>query len=226
MKRLLLAVLVAVLTAATGIANASFFPDTVKSATGFAVGSFDGSSTTVISSTGEVTNAVAKTDGVVFVGPNDVETFIGTWTKTRLASGNIALVKTAGADNAFILADITSMLRSTASKGLKLTSIQYAFGIGAADLTAHYATIKKVAFADNAAPTVSNVQAASSIYKVAGTVTSPFIRTITVSSPAFLNPFPTALENDKWLLEINVDAAGSSTYDFFGLWFVFTHDPL
>lgn len=165
-------------------------------------------------------------DGVVYVGPNDGKGYVATWTLTREAAGRQSLVKTAAADNSFLVFDITEIMRSTASKGMKLSSIQYAFGIGDNTLDLHTLGLYKTAFADNTATVTSTVQAISSIYKTAGTVTSPYIRTATISSPAFLNPLPTAAENDKWAIEINLDASSyaNTTYRFYGMWLVFTHD--
>jgi len=206
----------------------SFIPNIVDSGGGYGVGSYEGPITMVISPTGEVTNAVAKGDGVSYVGPQSMAGFGSTWTLTRESAGIYSYVRTADNTVGYLLTDVTGLLRTAANKGLKLTSIQYAFGIGVATPTAHTLAVYKVAFTDNAAPTVTNVLAPTAIYKTAGTVTSPYIRTATIPTPAFLNPLPTAAENDKWLIEINLDASGTptTTYRFYGLWLIFTHDMM
>ncbi len=166
------------------------------------------------------------TDGVVYVGPAGVTGYVATWTMTREAAGRQSLVKTAAGDNSFLVADVTEIMRDFTSKGFKLSSIQYAYGIGTDNLTAHTMAVYKTAFTDNAAPTTSAVLAATNIYKIVGTVTSPYIRTGTIATPAWLDPFPSATENDKWTVEINVDASSNATatYRFYGFWLVFSHD--
>lgn len=168
------------------------------------------------------------TDGVAYVGPQEGTGYVSTWTLTREAAGRQSYVRTAAADNGFLVFDITEVMRSTASKGMKLTSIQYAYGIGDNTLDLHTLGLYRTTFTDNAAPSTATVQAVSSIYKVAGTVTSPYIRTATISTPAFLIPFPDAATNYKWTIEINTDASSyaNTTYRFYGMWLVFTYDNL
>ncbi len=166
------------------------------------------------------------TDGVVYIGPNEVQGYVSTWTLTRESSGIYSLVRTADNTVGILQADITAAMRSATSKGMKLTSVQYAFGIGVATPTAHTLAVLKTTFGDNTAPTVDNVLAATAIYKTYGTVTSPYIRTATISSAPWEIPFPSATTNNKYLIEITLDASGtaSTTYRFYGMWLVFTHD--
>ncbi len=174
------------------------------------------------------TRSTELTDGVVYVGPQEGTGYVSTWTLTREAAGRQSYVRTAAADNGFLVFDITEVMRSTASKGMKLSSIQYAFGVADNTLDAHTLGLYKTTFVDNTAASTAIVQTISSIYKTAGTVTSPYIRTATISSPAFLNPFPDATTNYKWTIEINVDATSyaNTTYRFYGMWLVFTYDNL
>ena len=174
------------------------------------------------------TRSTELTDGVVYVGPQEGTGYVSTWTLTREAAGRQSYVRTPAADNGFLVFDITEVMRSTASKGMKLTSIQYAYGIGDNTLDLHTLGLYRTTFTDNAAPTTATVQAVSSIYKVAGTVTSPYIRTATISTPAFLIPFQDAATNYKWTIEINIDASSyaNTTYRFYGMWLVFTYDNL
>jgi hypothetical protein len=167
-----------------------------------------------------------KTDGVVFVSPKQVQAYTGTWTMTREAAGRQSLVLTAGTVDCYLLIDITEVMRSTASKGMKLSSIQYAFGLGVKNLTTHTINVTKTAFVDVTAPSTSDVLAATALYNTYGTVTSPYIRTATIAVPAYLNPLPSATENDSWSIEVHVNNADNSTYRFYGMWLVFTYDNL
>jgi hypothetical protein len=167
-----------------------------------------------------------KTDGVAYIGPEQFTGYAGTWTMTREAAGQQSLVLTAGTVDAFAVVDITEFMRSTASKGMKLSSIQYAFGLGVKNLTTHTINVTKTTFTDNAAPTTADVLAATALYNTFGTVTSPYIRTATIAVPAYLNPFPDALTNVKWTIEVRTNNADNTTYRIYGMWLVFTYDHL
>jgi hypothetical protein len=167
-----------------------------------------------------------KTDGVVYIGPESFTGYVGTWTMTREAAGRQSLVLTAGTVDAFAVVDITEFMRSTASKGMKLSSIQYAFGLGVKNLTTHTINVTKTIFEDTVAPSTSDVLAATALYNTYGTVTSPYIRTATIAVPAYLNPFPSATTNAKWTIEVRANNADNTTYRIYGMWLVFTYDNL
>jgi hypothetical protein len=164
------------------------------------------------------------TDGVVYIGPKEFQGYVGTWTMTREAAGRQSLVLTAATVDAFALVDITPIMRSMTSKGMKLATIQYAFGLGVANLTTHTINVTKTAFTDNAAPSTTDVLAATALYNTYGTVTSPYIRTATIAVPAWLNPLPSASEDDKWSIEVRANNPGTSTYRIYGMWLTFNFD--
>lgn len=166
------------------------------------------------------------TDGVAYIGPENFTGYVGTWTMTREAAGRQSLVLTAGTVDAYAMVDITEVMRSTASKGMKLSSIQYAFGLGVKNLTTHTINVTKTSFTDNAAPTTADVLAATALYNTYGTVTSPYIRTATIAVPAYLNPFPDAATDVKWTIEVRANNADNTTYRIYGMWLVFTYDNL
>lgn len=166
------------------------------------------------------------TDGVAYIGPQQFTGYVGTWTMTREAAGRQSLVLTAGTVDAFAVVDITDVMRSTASKGMKLSSIQYAFGLGVKNLTNHTINVTKTTFVDNTAPSTTDVLAATNLYNTYGTVTSPYIRTATIAVPAYLNPLPDAATNVKWTIEVRANNADNTTYRIYGMWLVFTYDNL
>ena len=181
--------------------------------------------TTVVSSAGELTNAVAKTDAKAFIGINQVASSGGTWTKTRGAQGNWYHAKTAASDNSFISADITNLMRTTTSKGLKLTSFDVIYANGTATLDNVIAYLSKITYADNSAVTVSTVTTtpAGNLTISNDNVSNPLVGTVTVSTPAFQNT-----DNAKWTIDlwINSTAQSSAVFRFHGFYLNFTYDPI
>lgn len=203
---------------------ATFYSDQVDSAVGFGVGSYGGTFTQVISSTGAVTNAVAKTDGVVFLGPSNASTSGATYTKTRAATGSWYLAKTAGADNSYLSFDITNLMRTTTSKGLKLTSIKVFSGVSTQVLDNNFVYLSKTVYADNTAPAVTNITVSGAQQTVAaGTAGQPLVGTVTVTTPAWQNT-----DLAKWTIDIWIDSSSqaSTVYRFYGMFLYFTHDSM
>lgn len=169
----------------------------------------------------DVTAAVAAlanaiTDNQKMVGVNEVilQT-AGTWTKTRIAQGDYSLRHTAAANTSILGIDVTEAIRTGASKGLKLASIDVIHKIGTAALLAHTATLQSVNYANNIANSVTNVPLTGSL----GTATqsNPYVDNLAVTTPAFLNT-----TDSKYLFELTVQADTTSAYDFYGLCLKFT----
>lgn len=203
---------------------ATFYSDRVDSAVGFGVGSYGGAFTQVISSTGAVTNAVAKTDGVVFLGATDASTTGATYTKTRAATGNWYLEKTAGADNSYLSFDITGLMRTAASKGLKLTSVKVFSNVSTQVLDNNFVYVSKTVYANNAAPSVTDIAVTGAQQTIAaGTVGQPLVGTVTVTTPAWQNTDLT-----KWVIDIWINSTSQATavYRFYGMFVYFTHDAM
>jgi hypothetical protein len=162
------------------------------------------------------------TDAMVFLGPNDVSTSGGTYTKTRGAQGNWYLAKTAAADNTYLSADITNLMRTMTSKGLKLTSIKVLSNVSTQVLVTDNLYLSKVTYADNVAPSVDNVAlTGNGLTIAAGTVGQPKVETVTVTTPAYQN---TGLA--KWAIDIWIDSStqASAVYRFYGMFLYFTED--
>lgn len=150
------------------------------------------------------------TDYQEFVGLNDILlSSVGTWTMTRVAEGNYALVHTPADETSIIGIDIAPQLRAAAGKGFKLDSIDVIYSIGILALDAHTFTLDTVSYANNVA--VSVVAAGAGALSTA-TQANPYVTNVTPVTPAFLN---TACA--KYVFEVTVNAAATSTYSFYGL---------
>lgn len=168
----------------------------------------------VTSAVGALANAI--TDNQKMVGVNEVilQT-AGTWTKTRIAQGDYSLRHTAAANTSILGIDVTEAIRTGASKGLKLASIDVIHKIGTAALLAHSATLQSVSYANNVANAVASVPLTGSLSTA--TQSNPYVDNLAVTTPAFLNT-----TDSKYLFELTVQADTTSAYDFYGLCLKFT----
>jgi hypothetical protein len=135
---------------------------------------------------------------------------VGTWTRTRIAQGNYVLRHTAADDTSVIGIDITEAIRTASSKGLRIDSIDVVYSIGTLALDAHTLTLDKIAYANNVAVSVTSVALTGSLS--VATQAQPYATNIAVTTPAFDNT-----ADSKYVLELTVDAAATSDYDFYGL---------
>lgn len=204
------------------------FSGPIKSVGGFEIGvAADGmtaeTNTEVISSSGELKNQVAKTDGIVVYGAGDVKTIGGTYTLTRVAVGDLALVKTDAADTSYIIADISELIRTTSSKGLKLTSVDICYKNATLALTSGALVINKVTYANGVANAIAAFGGTLSGSPAGGiTLTAsatPYVVSITLGTPIFN---VTAL--NKVELELAIVAGATSAFSFYAFVLHFTHD--
>lgn len=161
-----------------------------------------------------------KTDYLKFLGLKDVLNYsVGTWTTTRVARGDYVKRKTATDEAAIIAIDITEELRSTASKGFKLVSFDVIFRNITASLDAHSVTLDKLTYTDSATVTTTSV----SITGTLGTTTDadPQIDNVVIDVPAF-----NVTDDSKYVMELTVDAAATSVYDFIGVLLKYTRDDV
>mgnify|MGYP001574909299 CR=1 FL=1 len=161
-------------------------------------------------------------DGMVFLGANDASTTGATYTKTRAATGSWYLAKTAGSDNSYLSFDITSLMRTMTSKGLKLTSIKILSGVSTQVLDNNFVYLSKTTYADNTAPSVSNITVSGAQQTIAaGTAGQPLVGTVTVTTPAWQNTSLARWAVDIW---INSSTQASAVYRFYGMFLYFTED--
>jgi len=160
------------------------------------------------------------TDFVKFLGINDVLSFsAGTWTTTRVAQGDYVSRKTAADDTTVIGIDITEILRTTASKGLKLTSFDVIFRNTTEALDAHTITLDKIIYADSETVTVTSVPLTGALGT--GIDADPQIDNVAITTPAY-----NVTDDSKYVMELTVNAAATSVYDFIGIMLKFTRSDL
>lgn len=160
------------------------------------------------------------TDFVKFIGINDVLDFsAGTWTTTRIARGDYVSRKTAADDTTVIGIDITEILRTTASKGLKIASFDVIFRNITADLDAHSITLDRIEYVDSVAVGINSIALTGAL--AVGQDADPQIDNITIDTPAF-----NITDDSKYVMEITVNAAATSVYDFIGVMLKFTRNDL
>ena len=159
-------------------------------------------------------------DFVKFLGINDVLAFsAGTWTTTRVAQGDYVSRKTAGDDTTVIGIDITEILRTTASKGLQITSFDAIFRNTTADLDAHTVTLDRIEYTDSAVVSINSIALTGALG--VGQDADPQIDNVTIDTPAF-----NVTDDSKYVMEVTVDAAATSVYDFIGIMLKFTRNDL
>lgn len=153
-------------------------------------------------------NIIAKQQ---FVGINSILiASVATWTVTRLAQGDYALVKTAAADTSNVSFDITPQIQVAASKGFRLDSIDFIYSIATLDLNAHTVTLDRIAYANNVAVSVTSIGLTGAL--ATATQAQPYLSNITVSAPAF-----DVTADSKYIIEMTVNAAATSDYNLYGL---------
>lgn len=160
------------------------------------------------------------TDFQKFVSIQDVIlASVGTWTKTRVARGNYSYLHTAADETAILGIDLTPILRTTATTGVELTSIDVIYTVGTLALDGHTLTLDAVSYANNAAATITNVPLTGSL--ATATQANPYVSNIVITTPAYLN-----VAGAKYVLELTVNAAATSAYSCFGLNLNFTKTSL
>lgn len=170
------------------------------------------------------------TDFVKFLGINDIiggpvdGPSVGTWAKTRIAKGDYVNRKTAADETAIIGIDITEVLRTTASKGFKLSSFDYIFRNITADLDAHTVTLSKIDYIHSEVVAITDVPVTSALTGILLGVAQdndPQITNVVVDTPAF-----NVTNDSKYVIEATVDASAGSVYDFIGIMLKFTKNDL
>lgn len=142
----------------------------------------------------------------------------GVWTLTRAAQGDWGQVHTVAADTSILGFDITDMLRVAANHGFELTSFDVSYSIGILALVAHSITLNKIVYSNNVANAVTTPAITSTL--ATATQAQPYLTNSTVNAPVFANPAAgTAV---KYVLELTVNAAATSTYTLNGINLRFT----
>lgn len=146
-----------------------------------------------------------------FVGLSNVLTFgTGTWTITRIAQGNYVSRHTPGDETSIIGIDVTPMIRVAASKGFRLDSFDVIYAIAANPLDAHSVTLDRIEYANNVAVSVNSVAITATL--ATATQANPYVTNAVVDVPAF-----DVTADSKYVIEVTVDNAAASEYDFYGI---------
>lgn len=146
-----------------------------------------------------------------FVGLQSVLNYsAGTWTRTRLAQGNYAQVKTQADDTTIIGIDITPEIRTAASKGFRLDSFDVIYSIATLALDAHSVVLDRIAYANNVAVSVTSIPITATL--ATATQANPYLTNATINTPAFDNT-----ADSKYVIEVTVDAGATSDYSFYGI---------
>jgi hypothetical protein len=146
-----------------------------------------------------------------FVGIQSVLLFgTGTWTTTRVAQGNYVKRHTPGDETSIIGVDITPIIRAVASKGFRLDSFDVIYAIAANALDAHTVTLDRIAYANNVAVSVTSVAITGTL--ATATQANPYVTNISINTPAF-----DITADSKYIIEITVNNAAASEYDYYGI---------
>lgn len=153
-------------------------------------------------------NILAKQE---FVGISEVLTFgTGTWTVTRIAQGNYVSRHTPGDETSIIAVDITPAIRAAASKGWRLDSFDYIYGIAALAMDAHSVVLDRIEYANNVAVSVNSVAITGTL--ATATQANPYVTNVAVDAPAF-----DVTADSKYVIEITANNSATSEYDFYGV---------
>lgn len=153
--------------------------------------------------------AKASTDYRKFLGLRDVLNYsAGVWTLTRIAQGDYAQRKTAAAETTIIGIDITKEFRATSLRGFKLNSFDVIYRNTTAALVAHTITLDRISYTDSGVVTVTTVPLTGSLLLT--TNANPRVTSIEVTTPIYA-------AGDKYIMELTVNAAATSVYDFIGI---------
>jgi hypothetical protein len=146
-----------------------------------------------------------------FVGLQHVLNYsAGTWTRTRVAQGNYAQVKTQADDTTIIGIDVSPQIRAAAAKGFRLDSFDVIYQVTNAALDAHSVTLDRIEYADNAAVSVNSIAITGTL--ATATQANPYLTNVAVDSPAF-----DVTADSKYIIEVTVDAAATSDYSWYGI---------
>lgn len=153
-------------------------------------------------------NIIAKQE---FVGLSNVLTFgTGTWTVTRIAQGNYVSRHTPGDETSIIGIDITPAIVIAASKGFRLDSFDVIYAIAANALDAHSVVLDRIVYANNVAVSVTSVPVTGAL--ATATQANPYVTNVVVDTPAFL-----VTADSKYVIELTVNNAAASEYDYYGI---------
>lgn len=179
-----------------------------------------GSTTPAAGAFTTLTMSTEQTDGQLFMGPESVfAKSAGTWTITRIAQADYGLVHSTADDTGILAIDLTPAIRTAASKGQKLTTMNVVYKNITGAMDAHTATLDKVCYVNNVAVAVTSVPITGTL--ATATQTQPYDSVLTVTTPAYLNT-----ADCRYTLEITANNSATSVYTFYGVGLNFSRNNL
>lgn len=134
----------------------------------------------------------------------------GSWLTVREGQGDYVSRKSPADDTSTLGIDLTPAITTAIDKGLKLTSIDVIYKIGVEALDAHTVVLDRVEYANNVAVSVNAIGLTGSL--ATAVQANPYVTNIAVTNPIFNN-----VAASKYIVELTVDAAATTAYDFNGL---------
>ncbi|MCH7761299.1 hypothetical protein IIA15_07890 [candidate division TA06 bacterium] len=189
-------------------------------------------------SSGPIVSQTKETDGAIFIPASLADFFTGTWTKTRLAAGDIVLRKTAADEAGQFSFPLGAILLQKIGddpanldtphdiRGFEVVSMDLIYGIATEALDAHSFDIHEVTYADNVANAVDSTLGGTLLGSLATAIqANPYVTNV---GPAVASPIVvgrnTALRN--LILEVSWDAAATTVLDYYGLYVRYNYNLL
>lgn len=135
---------------------------------------------------------------------------VGSWVLTRNSTADYTLNHSAAAESSIVGFDITTQIRTAASHGFKLNSIDVMYDIATLALTAHTGALYSVSYANNAANTITSVPLTGSL--ATATQGASYVTNLAVTTPSFANT-----PASKYVFEISLTAQATTVYLLIGL---------
>jgi len=156
------------------------------------------------------------TDNQWFVSTTEIlTTTAGTWAFQRNGAADYVFTKAANAETAIVGYDLTVHIRTAASKGMKLTSVDVIYGIATDALVSHTGALYTVSYTNNTPTTTTAIPLTGSL--ATATQVNLYSTNLVVTTPAFLNT-----AESKYVFEITLQSAATTNYAIYGMNLRFT----
>jgi hypothetical protein len=174
-----------------------------------------------LTSTGSVTSSTEQTDYQSFISPTSVFCQpASNWTLLRAGNGIIRLDHTVTSETIVINIPITNEMRSTASKGFKLTSFQIVYYVSIQALSGTSVYLFDVGYINNNIVSSISVGTSGSL-PTATNGLNIYNSTITVTSPSYLNTI-----NHSYDIEVSMTCQASTVLQIYGCFLNFSRNLL
>lgn len=177
---------------------------------------------------GPFVSQTQETDGQIWIPATAGRFFVGTWTPTRVAAGDIVMLHTDADDTSIVNFDLTNAMlkkigtdpsaasgRSHDIRGIELNTISVVWKCTTTALDAFTYDLTACTYANGVAPSVATTPGGT----LMGTLTltaaaTPRVETITLGTPYVIGA-NTTLVNTQ--LELTINAAATSVVTLYGI---------